>query len=827
MFFLSPSTKDNNTTNTTLSSAKTSSPPFTIFPSSSSSPLKKYQSCIITTHPCSKHSQKMDIDRPHYRSNSNSNSTSTNTTTSELFICFTSRLSSSSSMKISSKSILSPGRCSREPTSQISLSTSLSRRLRTNGSMKGGQGQASPMFPSTKKRGCYENPEPSSPKVTCIGQVRVKTKKQGRKMRISRSQRQGGEVSFRRVDNNNNNTRQETNSTRQENNSTHQENVQQECLQQRNQKWVHFPLTICEALRAFSSEFNCFIPCRSSCLSSEKDNKQEKISSIGGNVGNGNVSSNGSRSCGAVFARWLVAVQEGEHEVKTREIELVVGEEDEEKEEDFTERRRSYRRHVFEEIEFSDEKFGGGDEKVEEDDEEGGRVSICVPPKNALLLMRCRSDPVKMAALANKFWEPSVSNDGEVNEAAEEQEDGDNIEGKKEEMGSNICDDSCVEVEEIKVGDQEMVQSEDLIELVACENDENEAILEEQEDGDGEVNQESRNGIDGVQEEQTEIQETLVEGLVQETEEIQENEENMDQESEKIQENEEGMDQETEKTQENEEGMVQENEYIQENENVNGSINQELEEVEAEVQSDEQNKELAIQQEIEATQNSCNVQEQNQEQQESLSIQEPEPDPEEGPEPEDLKTQEEETGMKSKERESQQSLLPDCLLLMMCEPKLSMEVSKETWVCSTDFIRWLPEPSRPPQVKKKDGGDQPKKRLSIDGNSNYNNNKHSNSNSKSNNPPLQGNFHQPPRSSCYYPGKPPARAAGAESMTKAIEKKLVGVKAYEPFMLKRCKSEPMRSAAKLAPEACFWNNRKLEPHPPAATLGVGAAGVGC
>nr|GMD74996.1 DNA ligase 1-like isoform X1 [Ipomoea batatas] len=46
-----------------------------------------------------------------------------------------------------------------------------SRRLRTNGSIKAGQ--ASPMFPSfAKKRGsAFENPEPSSPKVTCIGQV--------------------------------------------------------------------------------------------------------------------------------------------------------------------------------------------------------------------------------------------------------------------------------------------------------------------------------------------------------------------------------------------------------------------------------------------------------------------------------------------------------------------------------------------------------------------------------------------------------------------------------------------------------------------------------
>jgi hypothetical protein len=58
-----------------------------------------------------------------------------------------------------------------------------------------------------------------------------------------------------------------------------------------------------------------------------------------------------------------------------------------------------------------------------------------------------------------------------------------------------------------------------------------------------------------------------------------------------------------------------------------------------------------------------------------------------------------------------------------------------------------------------------------------------------------------------------------------IEQKLSGAKGCEPFVLTRCKSEPMRSASKLAPEACFWKNRKLEPHHP-GTLGMGAAGVG-
>ncbi|XP_048441620.1 uncharacterized protein LOC125478019 [Pyrus x bretschneideri] len=77
---------------------------------------------------------------------------------------------------------------------------------------------------------------------------------------------------------------------------------------------------------------------------------------------------------------------------------------------------------------------------------------------------------------------------------------------------------------------------------------------------------------------------------------------------------------------------------------------------------------------------------------------------------------------------------------------------------------------------------------------------------------------QPPRSSCSFP---------VQSMATMIGQKLVGSAAYEQFVLTRCKSEPLRSVPKLAvaPETCFWKNRKLEPHRQAA-MGVGAAGVG-
>ncbi|KAJ8750458.1 hypothetical protein K2173_015597 [Erythroxylum novogranatense] len=286
-------------------------------------------------------------DRPHRSNIINS------TTISELFICFTSRLSSSSSMRISFKSILSPGRA-REPT-PISLSNSLSRRLRSNGSMKGGQ--ASPMFPTTnakKRGGSFENPEPTSLKVTCIGQVRVKTKKQSNKLRTRSKSR--GEASFRRIEQNNSNKNVEASRNSDQNQSFanhHFLNQQQpqECLANRNQRWVHLPMTICEAVRAFGAEFNCFLPCRSSCMASEKE-KEEKATT---HSENGNL-------CGTVFARWLVAVQEGDG--KGRQIELVVGE-DEQREESSAERGR---RRVFEEIEFKDENLDGGNGSLQEEE---------------------------------------------------------------------------------------------------------------------------------------------------------------------------------------------------------------------------------------------------------------------------------------------------------------------------------------------------------------------------------------------------------------------------------------------------------------------------
>ncbi|CAL0310171.1 unnamed protein product [Lupinus luteus] len=630
--------------------------------------------------------------------------------TSDLFVCFSSKLPSSfSSMKFSSKSILSPSR-SREPP-QISLQSSLSRKLRNNGSMKGGQ--ASPMFPTGgKRRGCgFENPEPSSPKVTCIGQVRVKTKKQGNKMR-SRSKRRGSEaLSFRK-------SGTEPDLVRQ-NSKSFQYQLQQECLKHRNQRWVHLPLTICEALR----EFSCFFPCRS---------KEEKN---GGEGERSNVEENAHRSVregssGAAFARWLVALQEGDG--KGSEIELVMKQENDENETSYSERKH-----------------------VVEDEEEKGRVSICIPPKNALLLMRCRSDPVKMAALANRFLESPIHEDHDFDEDEKEHiemEECDGICGSERDEENHVI--QLEETETLEVKESYEVESN-----VVHHEHKQEKVVEGEEKDEGE-------NFSCVSNSTIEVQHHA--GLDKpETEEVQQPSlKNMKEEQ---------------KNEESSELYPTPSEFI-----ASELHNNEAEEVTATMAEPESETitEISIEEETEPT---------------NLEL-----DPGQG------------TGSeKCEERERER--LPECLLLMMCEPKLSMEVSKETWVCSTDFVRWLP-PDR--LAGKSNDAVVVERRASMG--------------CKPNKKPSPQRFLKPPRSSCSFPAMP---AAAVEGLAGMIEQKLVGSKSnnigYEPFVftrlksepfaLTRCKSEPVRSSAKLAPEACFWKDRKLEP----VTLEVGApAGVG-
>jgi hypothetical protein len=759
----------------------------------------------------------MESERPHRTTSTNSSSSSS---TSELFICFTSRLSSSSSMKLSSKSILSPGRTREQ--SQISLSSSLSRRLRSNGSMKGGQ--ASPMFPTgAKKRGCaFENPEPSSPKVTCIGQVRVKTKKQGKKMR-TRSKRRSGEASFRRVEQQQNTSVVEL-SVQSHQVLQQQQQQQQECLPHRNQRWVHLPLTICEALRAFGAEFNCFLPCRSSCMTSEREKEEKALrSNGGGDESSGNGNGNGS-SCGAVFARWLVAMQDGDEGKGSggsgrREIELVVG--DEESETESESRRRRTRREIFEGFEIKEERNNVNEvlEEDEEEQEEAARVSVCIPPKNALLLMRCRSDPVKMAALANRFWESPSHIENEEQEEDDEEEEEEDLEVSEEKQ-------SKVELEPEEVCDSEE-HGEEKANLVVTEEKKANLVTEEevvvQENPERSSGDSIINEVQGHQQEQKdeeEEEEKVVEELLEELNQPEpETEPEALVDPETMEDNVPILVQDIEDVHENEPEAELEEEDDEEEPSFSCSSlvsMQSEQESESEAQEEEEEEQEA---KVEALAEEEEAEE-SEEEKETVTHERFEPE-------EDPKTHKNDPGLEqSKFRGSQRkperenSVLPDCLLLMMCEPKLSMEVSKETWVCSTDFIRWLPE--RP--VKKRDGGDDNdklKKRVLTTTDKDSNNPTHHPA------APPQHFLLQPPRSSCSFPAAVAAAAAPGSGMSMAtmIEKKLMGAKGYEPYGLKRCKSEPLRSAAKLAPDACFWKNRKLEPHRP-ATLGVGAAGVG-
>ncbi|XP_058211110.1 uncharacterized protein LOC131323370 [Rhododendron vialii] len=660
-------------------------------------------------------------------------------------------------MKITSKSILSPNRHPRDSTTPMSLPPSLSRRLKTNRSLRGAQ---SPMFPTAgkKPRSAFDNPEPSSPKVTCIGQVRVKTKKkQGSKKQSIKT----GEVSFRKTEGNVN----------------------------PNQKWVHLPLTICEALRGFGAEFSCLFPCRPSCFSMGGTGPREKEGRV--NEGNG-----GDSSCVAVFGRWLVGVQ-------GREIELVVGGEGEEREAEGGER------------EIEDGRCGVSEECGVEIEEER-RVSICVPPKNALLLMRCRSDPIRVSALVNRFWESPIRSAEEVEEEEEEDEDeGDEEVGGPD--GERSTEDKKVEAFGTLVSAEE--EKEENPEAKA-----HDLVMEGQEEAEERENPEGE-----VQDSAVEVQEEAEgrespEGEVHLVMEVQEEAEEGENPEENLEISEEIEEEGYEENDELEPVVVQEvkvSSEAEENEvscsvfeafsdlqtlgneeNVENPVEdcQSREVQSEEIRSPDEDLFLGLQEMFFEEEEAEKIEET-----EEVSMGEKETQLEEEREE---GTQSDETLIESEAREREgngnperegevkkeqenrgerSSLLPECLLLMMCEPKLSMEVSKETWVCGGDFIRWQPERRK---VKRTDGCDGPRRRVSIDST---------------------------------------AGPASAVSMAALIEQKLVNAVAYEPFVLTRCKSEPMRTAAaKLAPETCFWKNRKLErlePHR-RATFGVGAAGVG-
>ncbi|XP_058221573.1 uncharacterized protein LOC131331561 [Rhododendron vialii] len=701
----------------------------------------------------------------------------TTTTTTSLFICFTSRPSSSSSMKIPSTS---PGRARDTP---ASLSASLSRRLKSNGSLKGGH--QSPMFPVAgggKRRG-FENPEPSSPKVTCIGQVRVKTKKQGKKIRT---------LSRRRTRNSN-----------ALNSGGNQPESGGVAIHHRNQRWVHLPLTICEALRkGFGAEFSCLFPCRPpSCLRSGKEGRER------GRKG----------SCGVV----LVSLNEEGREREVAEFfdnsgvrgsfrtpRLILG--DQSPEVDGVEERReireriSLRRHVDDEEEevemFEGEKCEGA----------GGRLSICAPPKNALLLMRSRSDPVRVSALAARFWEESTAADKceeEGDDCDKDEEDDEAVgEGEVVKVGLGLTVGKKVEepeksgsIDQFFEGEEEGKAEPDVGMVVEeGEGDEN------TEEGKLEINEQMR--LEADEQENPEF--------LEEIRELEAGEVNQ----EFVEENQEAVADpasvETEDALLIREGE-QDDALVQERGESNFSSVLSLHlssEVEEEEEEETEESTLNVEEEnaleeMEAQDSPLKVEAEEEEEEEILTQERSESEQTQEEAAAIFSSEEREEHQEREERESKDvtQLLPDCLLLMRCEPKLSMEVSKETWVCTTDFIRWLP--GRPQPKPSTDGGGEPKKKKRVG--------------STDSNPAP----YQLPRSSCSLPAAQAGRVSTAARMEQ--QRAVNAAVACEPLVLTRCKSEPNRTAAaKLKPESCFWKNRRLEPHS-RAVVGVGAAaGVG-
>ncbi|XP_076904737.1 uncharacterized protein LOC143560294 [Bidens hawaiensis] len=706
-------------------------------------------------------------------------------------------------MKITSKSILSPGRGGfRDP--PTSLSTSLSRRLKNSGSIKGGASPA--MFPTaTKKRGAFENnPEPSSPKVTCIGQVRVrgKKKKQPKKLpTLSRTSttHTSSNVSFITQDHHTlhgfcsktQNVKESLNlGSKGGQNYSQSQSQDQDCLHSQS-SWVHFPVTVCEALRAFGSEFSCLIPCRTG--------KEEKtVVSNESNDGD----RQGGGSCGKLFTRWLVAVQDGEGGGE-RDIELVVGdEEDEDYYEDESVVRKT-RRHVFEDLEIINGRIEG---HVDE-----GRVSICVPPKNALLLMRCRSDPVKSEGLCSRSWVPSG---GGNEEDDEEFVDCESRIGKELEECEATGE---VEQQQVLDEDQENVQDEvfDNMQQDEANKDQvldNVQLLEANKDQVFDnVQLDEANKVqvfDNVT--QNEANKVLVFDNVPQDEannKVLDNvpQEEVDQELDIVQQDEAGQDQEHDNVQQYDVGQDQEfsnvlKDEVQEHDSVQKyevSQDQEHEQMEVEEESfylvslfeEIMNQDYEIQEQDEVHEEDEVAKTVAYESTMVTNFAETR---------EELvnEAQEHNTGIldnenEVKEKSGSEEVSPECLLMMMHEPKLSINISKETWVCSTDFIKRKSNKRKPPPLP------PPIKSVVEDG--------LSVGTITTANDGFPTVLPQPARSSCSLPMAP--------SMATVLEQKLATAVGYEPFVLTRCKSEPVKTAASkllLLPESCVLENRKLE-----------------
>lgn len=682
-----------------------------------------------------------------------------------------------------------------------------------------------PLVAGGRRKGvAFEAAEPSSPKVTCIGQVRVKSKKKKASPAVaavvrSRSVRGSGtEASFRRMEDG---------------------NGSRGCWPSRKHKWANrLPVSI-----------NCFFPCsgRSLCSSSCSRSGVDRAEECGEEQWSSN---------GAVFARWPVAVPQSE-EGKERGVISVVVEEKGNREMGMVIAERVKGEELGFDVEVKKRNevvmlVGKGEEKEEE-------VQICIPPRNALLLMRCRSDPVRMAALTTRLLD-SPAMKVRVEERDEE-------EGNCDERNGDLCANSNVAMEgeekrtraaEAKQEDQDSVLTEPLMKEF---DDSLEKLKIEELNSDKEKqNQFKEQGEVATAAEVVELEEEGKENAAgnEEEQEVAVVESEKASLPEKIDENE--MPNES-PLQEREAGKKAS--IIMRSSSCPSTVDKQERTMSRRSQergrrhnpsSKERRRRHSFSSEREARRSSFNTekevrrssfssegkgtwsfsiekdglklekepmnQEQNEEEEDSATDVGRKDDTFEVPKTHSRGKEEEdgdgdrkhfriaeETGQKGVEEKSPE--LPDCLLLMLYEPKLSMEVSKETWVCSDDFLQRNRRPSKSTAAATTaiitSTDDIRRDETNRDEASEVTNE------NKEVTTPMQNVSHPPP---------PTLLAADTEkkqTINAAAKHTQVPTLAYGPLVLTRCKSEPMRSSASLTPDACFWRDR----HRPIGATGIG------
>ncbi|XP_062228847.1 uncharacterized protein LOC133926783 [Phragmites australis] len=822
----------------------------------------------------------------------------------ELFICFTSRPSAASSASVAAagapsslrpSKLLSPGSGGGSAGAGADapappLHPSLSRRLRNSGSLKGGQ---SPMFPSgstggRRGRGGFEPAEPSSPKVTCIGQVRVKGGKRKPKHASaaalrSRSRRGGGggsaEASFRRAGDD------------------------RDGPQGKNQGWVYqIPVNICEALKTFGSCGG-----RSLCSPSRGGGERGAVSAGGlGDKKRRRAPAGGSWLCGAAVARCLLAIQEEEEDEVGKGAAVVPADE----------MRASEVGLVMEgwDVEEEERAVMVGEVEVEKKDEilvvgkeEEGRVSVCIPPRNALLLMRCRSDPVRMAALATRFW-------GSPAAATMEQVDNKVVDDEEEEEDEEIDDadavvkecidearDSAVSVQDVKCrecggGEDDGAEAGEIDQAQAEAEESSKCVDLVEEEKDGQCRAEGKEAH--IVRKDAPLEVSLGEDAGRENQKLSLGEDaGRENQGPDIVELVPDVKEEEdilapEKEEEEVKGRRSSNNYspstalkedrklrrlssrrrvstssrassvsdrvgrrhsfsaetdgrrssfssLKDSRRASFSIDRdgrrwsfsiEQEHLVAEpkvLMASRKGKKTSSEAESEkdcAVLVAPNSAEEDQEFHDDGKEEATKNEQEEGTaEDEEVNQKVEKVEARGEEGEAGQvqrskksGELPDCLLLMMYEPKLSMEVSKETWVCSTDFVHWKSYQGKNNcnrrQQKASGSGnaaatEEPKDKENVEGTTVANDTEESKDQSVVNSATMP-----PPVVQKTPPPKP-----ATEQKLKLELPLVANAAAYAPFVLKRCKSEPMRSSARLAPDACFWKDR----HRPLNATGIG------